>query len=350
MIQVFLSWWIEQLSALVPDRLRGFGRRTADAVVLALEDTAVVATVRRRGHVEALGRFDKDRRGATALTSALERLRSRRPDVVFQPPPGQVLRKMMSFPLVARRNLRQVLEFEMSHETPFGADEVVWDYRIRRQDRASGRLDVELMFIPRGIFEALRGHVRDAGLSGGAVEICDGDGAPSRIDLDHAAPGMSGGGHRLAVAVAALFLLLASAAAALPFVRLEQSLVALREESQRLHEAAATTLAMKKEIERLSRADNFFAAERLRVRDPLVVTAAATRTLPNDTYLTELSLHGDRMTVVGLSPSAAGLIAALSATKPFRDPAFGAPVVRPEGNKLELFTINANLEPTGGGQ
>ena len=143
-----------------------------------------------------------------------------------------------------------------------------------------------------------------------------------------------------------LVLAFAVVAIVTPFARVGSALMTTRGEVARLQPVGNETMALRQEIDRLSQAQRHITAERARVRDPLQVLAAATRALPDSTYLTDFSLRGDQATMVGLSPSAANLIAVLSVAPPFRDPAFSAPVLRPDGGRIELFTIKTQLDPT----
>ena len=76
----------------------------------------------------------------------------------------------------------------------------------------------------------------------------------------------------------------------------------------------------------------------------VALLAAATRALPDDTFLRALSLRGGKLTITGSSPSAAQLIAVLGETPEFRDPAFEAPVVQNPDSGLETFTISVALK------
>ncbi|MBV8536355.1 MAG: pilus assembly protein PilM [Alphaproteobacteria bacterium] len=345
MIQAFLDWWVEQLTAFIPESVRRVEGAGQGGVLLNADDGSVNASLRRRGGLARIGRFLTDRHGLETLAREVRKASPRRAAIVLAAPPGAALRKALRLPLVARKNLRQVLEMEMEHETPFAPDEVVWDYRIAHQDRASGRMDVDLVLVPRERLAPAADLARQAGLAPDGVEVeLDGE-ARFYIPLQ-GAPARSRIVGRTGLALAALAALLAVTAAALPFVRLEEALVQTRGDVAALQEKAADAAALREELKRLSRPMAFLARERARVHDPLAVMAAATRAIPNDTYLTEFALRGERVTLVGLSPSAAGLIGVLSAAKPLRDPTFGAPVVRPDGNKLELFTINATLDGT----
>ena len=342
MIHAFLHWWLDQLAGLVPARWREGGQAGHAGVLLTLSDGAVTASRRQRGRMDPLGRFPADRRGTEALGEEVRRVGGRRADVALGLPAALVLFKPLMLPLLARKNLRQVLELEMEHETPFSADEVIWDYAILRQDRTAGSMDVEMILIPRERVAALQQIAADAGLTVRSVEILD-RATPRRVSLDRTASGQGRGPRALAAALVAASALLAVIAVALPSVRLELALTAARDELAALRDKVAVATSLRAEIDTLSRPVAFFARERARLRDPLVVMAALTNALPDDTYLTEFSLRTERATMVGLSPSAATLIPALAAARPLENPTFGAPVVRPDGNKLELFTIHAGM-------
>jgi general secretion pathway protein L len=349
MIQVFLHWWLEQLASLVPAIWREMGYRVPDCILFTQEHAMVSAAVRRRGFLQSLGQFDTDRRGAAALGAALSHVGGRPLGAVLQPVDPNVLRKVVSLPLLARRNLRQVLEFELDHETPFRAEDVVWHYRICRIDRAAERIDVELLMVPRRLLTRACELAEAAGLRTEAVEIADSDGHMHRIGLSAASAHRQGLARHRTAALAVLLLGLALTTVVLPFVQVERSLLQTRHEVERLRAVAGEATELRRQIEQLSRATHLLDGERGRVRDPLTVLAAATNAVPDGSYLMEFSLHGERAMLVGLSPSSAELIPALAATKPFRDPTFGAPVVRPDGSKLELFTIGAALAVTNGG-
>jgi general secretion pathway protein L len=77
----------------------------------------------------------------------------------------------------------------------------------------------------------------------------------------------------------------------------------------------------------------------------LAVLAAVTDIVPDDTWLTELSLRQGRLSLGGQSPAAARLIPALAADPMFRNPAFAAPVTRAPDGHADLFVIRAELAP-----
>jgi general secretion pathway protein L len=68
----------------------------------------------------------------------------------------------------------------------------------------------------------------------------------------------------------------------------------------------------------------FIESERDKAGRPLVVLAAATRILPDDTYLTEIELRQRKVTLSARSAGAARLIGALASDPEFRNPGFSA--------------------------
>jgi general secretion pathway protein L len=138
---------------------------------------------------------------------------------------------------------------------------------------------------------------------------------------------------------------LAITALATPFVRQELALIALDREVAAGRAAAAEADSLRQDIDRLSGSAGFVESERDKTGLPLVVLAATTRMLPDDTYLTEMELRQRKLTLSGRSAGAARLIGALAADGEFRNPGFSAPVTRLEALKAELFTINAEVGP-----
>ena len=107
---------------------------------------------------------------------------------------------------------------------------------------------------------------------------------------------------------------------------------------------AAQTSSRASATKRGARSD-FIESERDKAGRPLVVLAAATRVLPDDTYLTEMELRQRKVTLTGRSAAAARLIGPLAADGTFRNPGFAAPVTRLESLHTELFTINTEVGP-----
>ncbi len=135
------------------------------------------------------------------------------------------------------------------------------------------------------------------------------------------------------------------AAVVIPFVRQELALASIEQETAAGRTAAAEADSLRQEIDRLAGSASFVESESEKSGRPLAVLAAATRILPDDTYLTDMELRQRKVTFSGRSAAAARLIGPLVAGGAFRNPGFAAPVTRVEALGMELFTINAEVAP-----
>jgi general secretion pathway protein L len=345
MVREFFTWWFGQLADLLPQQLRRSALSAADALVitpvgpLGRGVEAVAADLRRNGKETSLGHFGLGAIGLAELPRTAGRL------TVLRLNEADVLGKTVSLPLAAERELDQALAFEMDRETPFKPEELYWNHRIASADRQNGRLSVRLSLVPKANLDPLLAALAQIGIHPGRVEISDGADRGFHLPLDGEGSRSRHGPSRLLWPAAACCAALALAAIVIPFLRQELALAGLEREVTAGRAAAAEADSLRQEIARLSGSAGFIEAERDKAGRPLMVLAATTRTLPDDTYLTEMELRQRKVTLSGRSAGAARLIGALAADGEFRNPAFSAPVTRLEALKAELFTINAEVGP-----
>jgi len=344
-VREFFAWWFGRLVELLPQGLRRSALTAVDAMVikpigpLSRGIEAVSISLRRNGRETPLGRFGL---GATNLAE-LPRVAGRTTVLRLDGP--DVLGKTVTLPLAAERELDQVLGFEMDRETPFKAEEIYWNHRIEKVDRQSGRLTVRLVVVPKSNLAPLLTALGQSEIRPRRVEIAGGPDAGAYLPLD----GDGGRAHhpsnRLIWSAAACCVILGLAAVVIPFIRQELALASLERQIAVGRTAAAEADGLRQEVERLASSADFVDSERDKAGRPLVVLVAATRVLPDDTYLTEMELQKRKVTLSGRSAAAARLIGPLAADGTFRNPGFAAPVTRVEALHTELFTINAEVTP-----
>jgi len=345
MLRDFFAWWCAQLADFLPQELRQSALGTGDALVIAPIGTlgqgveAVAVDLRRSGKESPLGHFALGAVGMADLPRAAGRT------TVLRLGEADVLGKTVTLPLAAERELDQALVFEMDRETPFTAEELYWNHRIIGADRQNGRLSVRLSLIPKANLDPLLTDLAAVGIRPRRVEIADGPDKGCYLPINGDGNRAHHGAHRLLWPAAACCAALAVAAVVTPFIRQELALASLAREIGTAKAAAAEADSLRQEIDRLSGSAGFIESERDKAGRPLVVLAATTRSLPDDTYLTEMELRQRKLTLSGRSAGAARLIGALAGDSEFRNPGFSAPVTRLEALHAELFTINAEVRP-----
>lgn len=342
-MRAFLDWWVRQLSELLPSSLLKRAAGGSDAAILESNVDAVRLLIRRKGGIECAMEVRADNAGFRDVARMAASRRDMPQLLVLRFPGFTVLHKRLSLPLAAQSRLGALLRFEMDRETPFSPDEVYWDYHVRQRDVTRGRLDVDVAIIPKSAIAATLDTARAAGLDPAGIET---DAEPGRTMLVRFSPPTFGQrlqSRRSVAVLAAAACLLALIAAAIPFIRQRQALATADATIASLTASATEAATLRKTIDQLSDKGAFFEKERSRTGDALSTMAALTRILPDDTYLTSLTLHDVKLTILGLSPSAANLIGLLAKASAFTQPTFTSPVLQNQGGSLEAFTIAVTL-------
>lgn len=351
MLGEFLTWYVQRMRELAPAWLRRAGPDLPDALVVMLPSgpqpggaapEAIFALRRRRQEVP-LGHFTLDGPGLRALPAALRRPP---PRILLRLPPEALLERDLTLPLAAERDPGGVLRYELDRLTPFAAEEVFWAWRLEARDAGRGTLRLRISLVPKAGLLAPIGALRQAGLPPGGLEVPGPDGAPRAIGLGEAALAGSRreAWRRRGFAAAGIACGgLAVAAVMLPFALQSLALATAERHMEALRPRVAEAEALRKRIAEAKGGQDAFAVEHARVGDALRVIAALTEILPDDTWLTDLTLRQRKLTMAGRSAAAARLIGLLSADPTVRDAAFVAPVTRAENGRADLFSIRAEL-------
>jgi general secretion pathway protein L len=250
----------------------------------------------------------------------------------------------VDLPIAAERDLAAVLSNEMDRLTPFAADAVFWSWSVAGRDRAKGSLVARLCVLPKRTLEPVLQGLADAGLRPAWFEAPGVDGVVRRIELT--SPAIRTRTRRGSVVVAGYACAgLSLIACGLPFVQQARALSAANAHIEALRPRVAAVEAMRRQVAANSGGADVMAAESARTGNALAALASVTQTLPDDTYLTELTLRARKLTITGRSDAAVRLIALLTSAPGLSDPNFAAPVMRMTGGHGDQFSIRADIAP-----
>lgn len=353
----FFAWWFKELAGLVPARLRGALEGSAQAALFDLSGPEIVLSRLSGRSWRELGRVDPQGLNEPAQARAFARLINKAKldqlDVVLRLPASTALRKTLSLPLAAEENLRQVLTFEMDRHTPFSADEVYFDYRVRMRDAETGRMEVELVTVPRKVMDERCERAAAWGVVPDVVDIGGEDGggedASEGINLLPADDGVNGGRR-----VGGLSLFLAAVAAALIAVAVYLPLEAQQREMQAFSAALAKAKAeagaamdLRREIDRLVEESQFLVTRKQKSVKATEVLDELTRILPDGTWLRQFKIKDRELRISGFSQAASNLIGLIEQSALFANARFTSPVTQDRREGLERFNIAADLAQGG---
>ena len=332
------DWWLQELLAMLPTAR--VGRKTADYRLTAGRDSARIAP-RSSGSISEVGQLD--------IADELQRLvrqgrGGRRPDVELFLESGRYLeRQLAPFRLPARR-AREMAALDLQASTPLDpADAVIL---FAKDDRA--RQGQRYFVVRRQTLAPLLAAIESAPARIAGVSMLTYNGP---VELDPAGYRSMTRHPRRGAIVAMLVktgLLACVIGAAATFAHAQWR---YGEGSQELDATIAALDVDVKAVRALSeqRKQELQRIESVRQQKrqavPLVrIWEEMTRVIPDDTWLSDLSVAGDKIVFTGLSKSAVGLIALLDASPLFSDPTFTTPVARAPGTEAERFTIEMKLQ------
>ena len=329
----------QQLLDCLPQGWRNRIGAKSTPYLLRVDPGGDSATLVRDGH-----RLHEVKRDTLPLDSTLSTLlKPHRYPLVLELPAEWVLERELVLPAAAMENLQQVIGFELDRITPFQADQVYFDQEpVAGASSEGGQLRIRVVLVPRNRVLPWLEALQKAGLP---IDRMVPPQAPPSLNLlpRELRAGPDVGRLALAVAPAAGLVLLLVAVLAVPLWQARETVVDLQQEESRLRRQAGGVIklreALARKMEELGKIREYWKS----VPPPLEVLQVLTQLLPDDTYLQQLDIRGDKLTIRGLSGQASALIGLLEASPVFVDPHFLSPVTQQRGK--ELFHLGATIRP-----
>ena len=348
-LERFFRWWGRELAALVPPTLRPKNRPSPSMLWVGLEQGAIVLWRLAGQKRSEIGRVNIAAGEAAAHKIAFDALRNKagvRP-VGICLPSTQVLRKQVILPLAAAENLTQVLGFDLGRQTPYTADQAYYDQRLLREDRSGNRLHVLLGVAPKTAIDEILSYLTAWGVTPQAVVVSDElESAGDCLNLlpSSLRPKPSRSGYWLYGAMAGVTLVLLAMLLAIPLWKKREVVIALLPLQARAQQQADAVDVLKREQERLLAEYNFPAERKLTTPAKVALLEEVTRILPDNTWLQQLEVRGEEVTMQGNTGSSAKLIGLFEQSALLENANFKSPLVKVQGGRGQAGEAQAGEE------
>lgn len=344
----FWQWWTAELLSFLPPRWREALAVEHACLLLSRSPSGLDIQVERAGTCSLLLQLEDEQREdwRDLLSRGLDENLRGLPQVLGLPA-ARLLRRSLSLPAAALENLDAVLGFELDRQTPFKPDQVYFASRVLRQDAGSKQVQVELLVVPRPVLDeavAALGPLSDT-LAG--VDVLDARGRRIGVNL---LPAERRASQPRTQPLIQAGLLLASIV--LVFFGLGQivdnrvaAVESIQAESEAQRERAREVSALRSQLEDSAAAANFLAVQKQTQASMVLLLDELTRRLPDDTFLTRLSVSGNQVSLSGYSGQALKLVGELQKSELLKDAALNGGVQQEPRVSRDMFTINATYGP-----
>ena len=333
-------WWRAGLVAWLPAPVQRWLADSTRRLVIAVDDHRWVLLREEAGSTQELEQLN-------ALSSDWNAVagwcKTEQPhQLVLRFPAEQALVRMVTLPLVAEKNLRQVAGFELDRLTPFTVAQVYYDVVVLERRPDQRRLRVELTALPRSGVEPVLIQLQQRGLAADVLDVVGG-----RPELNLLPPGQRP--HRglwrkrLQMLTMVISLALVAVAVVLPIWQQHRLVIQTTARINQAQQTANQALNLRERLDQVIAASQMPAQKKQTMPARIDLLRELTLLLPNDTWLERWQVKGDTMQIVGQSAKASALIGIVEASPLFVDAAFISPVTTDPRTNKERFVLSARI-------
>lgn len=345
--EALLRWWFNELSSLVPKRLRqlAIGQRL---IVVAEGEDVVVHVWTSRTEPQSLQRA---RANVAELQPAIrDLLRKQRslwgePAATMVVPPDRYLRRRISLPLAARAHLTDAIRYQLSRISPFQSCDVVFAWRVVSEQPDARTLVADVAIITNHEVEDLHnlaeamGQRVDRLAFGNLDDVAHGQELAIKSPTARTPPRL----RRLDYGLLTLATCLGVAGLALTHTNAIRQGEALETQIEKFKPLAEKAAKLSRQIEGETALATRVADEKTKSLRQIAVLNGLAEIFGDDVRLSEYRAAGSTVIVTGHAADATRLLSLIDTSKPFYGAKFVAPVMRDQANDLDRFSITFEL-------
>ncbi|MBK8182869.1 MAG: PilN domain-containing protein [Candidatus Competibacteraceae bacterium] len=333
-------WWREGLLAWLPADVRQWLAGSSRRLVI-LADGGELMLLREEGdQTQELERLDAVTPDWGVVAAWFK---SEKPSqLVLRFPADQTLRKTLSLPLAAEKNLRQVAGFEMDRLTPFTAAQVYYDVSVVERQPADRRLHVKLTALPRVGVDPILTQLQQRGLQLDTLDVVGGAPDLNLLPVEQRKRRGVWEQRLLGVLIIAALLLVATAAI-LPIWQQRMLVIETMAKVNRLQQGANQVLNLREQLDRTLESSKVLAQQKRTTQPRVSVLQELTAILPDDTWLERLQIKGDTVQIIGQSAKASALVGIVESSDLLSNASFISPVTIDSRTNKERFSLGARI-------
>ena len=344
-IKGFLAWWSEGLLMTLPERWAAGLRHVSDIVTVETQDHLLVFKLydgaERRLCEERV--INPDNKSEQAGINQWLTQHENGIKLILLIPRDMQLNKHLTYPLTSEKNLRAVLGYEMDRQTPFGDDQVYFDYTVTRKDRNSGKIHVNIHLILKKTLRKLLDALSFLDLKPTAATTGI-DGQMAGINFIPASERQANDSSDQRFKLMALLsLILLVVALYIPLMRYGTVAEQLDMQIGQNRTQAMQVQALIDKKQSILRRANFLTNQNQYHIPFIQLLQELTRCLADDTWISHLVINKGEIQIRGESETAATVIRLIEQSDYFEKAEFRSPVIKSRSGIKEQFHIAARL-------
>jgi general secretion pathway protein L len=346
-LRAAVAWWCAELAAMVPPAVaRLWGGPGQVAATLDLTGDRVFLVMQERGRPTPLSvALDDTPAEARGRVSALLRRRKSPESVAIRIDPKQLFVTTLTLPRAAERSLEAVLRHQVERLVPLPVAQTRFAFRVLPRAAGTTTLQVVVAVAKSASLDRALALARNLGLAPRQVVawIIEAGPTPLVIWQANRSRAETTARRRVYRGLELAAVVLALIAYGLHVHRLEQVRDGLQDAVSQARQQAAATRALSQLVAQSADALTFLRTRRQDL-DQLGVLDNLTRLLPLDSWVSDLTLRGRTVEIIGTSPRATDLITLIEGSQVFGRAQFRSPITLLPDGHAERFDLTFEVK------
>jgi general secretion pathway protein L len=345
--RILFSRWTETVAGAICSLLDRFNPRSQVQLIENEDESFTLHAMRSRKGTELPDRrirISGDAIAETLPAPWAAQLRTSRVQLLLQP--GRFLVRPLELPKRATEFLDGIVRSQIDRLTPWTASQAVYGW-TPAEEASADKIQMNIVAAARAAVVPLVRAAQTCGVESVVVstKAPDSKSKPALVDVLEQRSAAMLRTQRVHKIVTAVFIF----AAAISAVSVAGSIVLGGILDDRAS-ALSRQIAQRRAALRIGQNAGDSALSQLKQRKhedaaSVLVLETLSRLLPDDTYVTELRIDGNKMQLIGITQDAPALIGILEQSSQFKSATFFAPTTRGANDPGERFHIEAHIKP-----